>query len=253
VRPTRRCAPTELAPRRWYESRVACRPAQNARTGNRDAAAPSHPRGLVRDDRSGSSSARRCRRNPLEPRSFGRGSIVKAFLLAARQSETCRRQSCARSHVDRSFNSSPSASHLAAEANSHEVDLRENFGISSVSQALDLASPRPMPPVPNITVSAPQPSSYFGPCRPKRSVPSPTRSTGFCRLSTAATFSHRYRSCTPGTTGEFRLSRTGARVEAYQNESPRSVFGTRCGLHPASHRDSSQTECRTPLTLRPAW
>ena len=33
--------------------------------------------------------------------------------------------------------------------------LRENFGISSVSQALDLASPRPMPPVPNITVSAP--------------------------------------------------------------------------------------------------
>jgi phospholipase C len=38
---------------------------------------------------------------------------------------------------------------------SHEVDLRENFGISSVSQALDLTSPRPMPPVPNITVSAP--------------------------------------------------------------------------------------------------
>lgn len=38
---------------------------------------------------------------------------------------------------------------------SHEVDLRENFGISSVSQVLDLAAPRPMPPAPNISVSAP--------------------------------------------------------------------------------------------------
>jgi phospholipase C len=38
---------------------------------------------------------------------------------------------------------------------SHEVDLRENLGISSVSQALDLAIPRLMPPAPNITVSAP--------------------------------------------------------------------------------------------------
>jgi phospholipase C len=38
---------------------------------------------------------------------------------------------------------------------SHEVDLRESYGFSSVSAALDLSAPRPLPPAPNITVTAP--------------------------------------------------------------------------------------------------
>jgi len=38
---------------------------------------------------------------------------------------------------------------------SHEVDLREGYGFSSVSSILDLAAPRIMPPAPDIAVTAP--------------------------------------------------------------------------------------------------
>jgi phospholipase C len=38
---------------------------------------------------------------------------------------------------------------------SHEVDLRASYGFSSVSQALDLASPRGLPVAPNFSLSAP--------------------------------------------------------------------------------------------------